>query len=212
MTEQKVKNEDLLEKYDPMNETLREAAKTILKETGNDVDREGLLDTPDRVARLWRELFQGLDQDPGEVLSTTFTTNSDSMVVVKDIPFYSVCEHHLVPFHGVAHVGYVPGPADGEDLYSGEFKIVGLSKFARLVDILSRRPQVQENLTAEIANEIDAYLQPQGVIVVMKAEHLCMGMRGVRKPGSTTVTSSVSGLFDTNADGVKDEFFRMLDI
>lgn len=202
-----MKNEDYLDKHNKDNQELRDAVTRILEITGNDISREGLLDTPDRVARMWRELFQGLQQDPSEPLSTTFETESDSMVVVKDIPFHSVCEHHLIPFRGVAHVGYIPG-----EIRKGTYRIVGLSKFARLVDIFARRPQVQENLTSQVADAIERQLKPQGVIVVMKAEHLCMSMRGVRKPGSSTVTSSVTGLFSKNTDDVKGEFFRMLDI
>ena len=155
-----------------------------------DPDRPGLQDTPARVARAYAETFAGLWQDPYEILSTTFDENHDELVLVKDIAMYSTCEHHLVPFHGVAHVGYIPG-ADG--------RVTGLSKVARLVEVFARRPQVQERLTRQIADSLDDVLKPQGVIVVIEAEHLCMAMRGIRKPGTTTVTSAVRGIFRESA-------------
>ena len=166
------------------------AVRELLLAVGEDPDRPGLQETPARVARAYAETFGGLGQDPFEVLSTTFDEDHDEMVLVKDIPMYSTCEHHLVPFHGVAHVGYIPGD-DG--------RVTGLSKLARLVDIYARRPQVQERMTSQIADAINDVLKPRGVLVVIEAEHLCMSMRGIRKPGATTVTSAVRGLFRDNA-------------
>jgi len=165
------------------------AVRELLLAVGEDPDRPGLQDTPARVARAYAETFAGLRQDPYEVLATTFDENHDELVLVKDIAMYSTCEHHLVPFHGVAHVGYIPG-ADG--------RVTGLSKVARLVEVYARRPQVQERLTRQIADALDEVLKPQGVIVVIQAEHLCMAMRGIRKPGTTTVTSAVRGIFREN--------------
>jgi GTP cyclohydrolase I len=166
------------------------AVREILAAIGEDPDRPGLQDTPARVARAYAETFAGLDQDPYEVLATTFDEGHDELVLVKDIPMYSTCEHHLVPFHGVAHVGYIPG-LDG--------RVTGLSKLARLVEVYARRPQVQERMTRQIADALYEVLKPRGVIVVVQAEHLCMAMRGIRKPGSTTVTSAVRGIFRENA-------------
>nr|WP_245854920.1 GTP cyclohydrolase I FolE [Flavimobilis soli] len=160
------------------------AVRELLLAVGEDPDREGLLETPARVARAYAETFAGLHQDPADVLSTTFDIGHDEMVLVKDIELYSTCEHHLVPFHGVAHVGYIPN-VDG--------RVTGLSKLARLVDVFARRPQVQERLTSQVADALVEHLQPRGVIVVIECEHLCMSMRGVRKPGSRTVTSAVRG-------------------
>jgi GTP cyclohydrolase I len=166
------------------------AVRELLIAVGEDPDRPGLQNTPARVARAYAETFAGLWQDPYEVLATVFDEDHDEMVLVKDIPMYSTCEHHLVPFHGVAHVGYIPGE-DG--------KVTGLSKLARLVDMYARRPQVQERMTRQIADALHEVLKPRGVIVVIEAEHLCMGMRGIRKPGSSTVTSAVRGMFRDNA-------------
>ncbi|MBO3085048.1 GTP cyclohydrolase I FolE [Cellulomonas fengjieae] len=160
------------------------AVRELLLAVGEDPDREGLRETPARVARSYREIFAGLYQEPADVLTTTFDIGHEEMVLVKDIEVYSTCEHHLVPFHGVAHVGYIPA-TDG--------RITGLSKLARLVDVYARRPQVQERLTAQIADALVNELRPRGVIVVVECEHLCMSMRGVRKPGSRTVTSAVRG-------------------
>jgi GTP cyclohydrolase IA len=160
------------------------AVREILLAVGEDPDRDGLVGTPARVARAYTEMFAGLDQDPAEVLGATFDVHHDEMVLVRDIALYSVCEHHLVPFHGVAHVAYIPG-RDG--------RVVGLSKLARLVDVYARRPQVQERLTVQVADALEAHLQPRGVLVVVEAEHLCMSMRGVRRPGARTVTSTVRG-------------------
>ncbi len=160
------------------------AVRELLIAVGEDPDREGLQETPDRVARAYAETFAGLFQDPAEVLSKTFSIDHEELIIVRDIEVYSTCEHHLVPFHGVAHVGYIPAK-DG--------KVTGLSKIARLVDLYSRRPQVQERLTTQIADALVAHLGAQGVIVVVECEHLCMSMRGVRKPGASTVTSAVRG-------------------
>lgn len=162
-----------------------DAVRELLIALGEDPDRDGLLETPARVASAFHEMFAGLWQRPEEVLTTTFDLGHDEMVLVKDIELFSVCEHHLVPFHGVAHVGYIPS-TDG--------RITGLSKLARLVDVFARRPQVQERLTTQIAEALVQLLQPRGVIVVIEAEHLCMSMRGIRKPGSRTVTSAVRGV------------------
>ncbi|MGY1635709.1 GTP cyclohydrolase I FolE [Geodermatophilus sp. SYSU D00742] len=165
------------------------AVRELLIAVGEDPDRPGLKDTPGRVARAYAETFAGLWQDPADVLATTFDEDHDEMVLVKDIPMYSTCEHHLVPFHGVAHIGYIPGD-DG--------KVTGLSKLARLVEVYARRPQVQERMTSQIADALADVLKPRGVLVVIQAEHLCMAMRGIRKPGSTTVTSAVRGIFRDN--------------
>lgn len=161
------------------------AIRDLIVAIGEDPDREGLRDTPSRVARAYAEVFAGLFADPSDALTTTFDIGHEEMVLVKDIAVYSTCEHHLVPFHGVAHVGYIPH-ASG--------RITGLSKLARLVDVYARRPQVQERLTSQIADALVEHLEPRGVIVVIECEHLCMSMRGVRKPGSRTVTSAVRGL------------------
>jgi len=162
------------------------AVRELLLAVGEDPDRPGLKKTPARVARAYAETFAGLVQDPRETLATTFAEDHDELVLVKDIPMYSTCEHHLVPFHGTAHVGYIPAD-DG--------RVTGLSKLARLVEVYARRPQVQERMTSQIADALDEVLKPRGVLVVIEAEHLCMAMRGIRKPGATTVTSAVRGLF-----------------
>jgi len=166
------------------------AVRELLIAVGEDPDRAGLQNTPARVARAYAETFAGLGQDPAEILATTFDEDHDELVLVKDIPMYSTCEHHLVPFHGVAHVGYIP---------SEDGRVTGLSKLARLVDVYARRPQVQERMTSQIADALAEHLKPRGVLVVIEAEHLCMGMRGIRKPGSRTVTSAVRGLFRDSA-------------
>lgn len=168
---------------------VEKAVRDLLVAIGEDPDRDGLRDTPARVARSYAEVFAGLYADPADVLVTTFDLGHDEMVLVRDIEVYSTCEHHLVPFHGVAHVGYIPD-TNG--------RLTGLSKLARLVDVYARRPQVQERLTAQIADALVQHLNPRGVIVVIECEHLCMAMRGVRKPGSRTVTSAVRGQM-TNA-------------
>ncbi len=160
------------------------AVRELLLAIGEDPDREGLRDTPARVARSFEEIFAGLEQTPKDVLTTTFEIGHDELVLVRDIDVYSMCEHHLVPFHGVAHLGYIPHP-DG--------RVTGLSKLARLVDVFGRRPQVQERMTSQIADALVDHLEPRGVLVVIEAEHLCMAMRGVRRPGTRTITSAVRG-------------------
>jgi GTP cyclohydrolase I len=166
------------------------AVREILDAIGEDVDRDGLRATPARVARMYAEIASGLHDDPADHLTVTFESSHDEMVMVRDIPLYSLCEHHLIPFSGRAHVAYIPGD-DG--------RITGLSKIARLVEGYSRRPQVQEHLTVQIADAMEKTLEPRGVMVIVEAEHLCMSMRGVQKAGSTTVTSAVRGLFRDNA-------------
>ncbi|HLS04148.1 MAG TPA: GTP cyclohydrolase I FolE [Actinomycetales bacterium] len=166
------------------------AVREILIAVGEDPDRPGLRDTPARVARSYAEVFSGLRQDAGDVLTRTFDIGHDEMVLVKDIEMFSTCEHHLVPFHGMAHVAYIPGP---------EGRVTGLSKLARLVDVYAHRPQVQERLTAQIADALVEHLEPRGVMVVIEAEHLCMSMRGIRKPGSRTITSGVRGQMRNSA-------------
>lgn len=166
------------------------AVRELLLACGEDPDRDGLSETPARVARAYRELFAGLYTDPDAVLAKTFDEGHQELVMVTDIPMYSTCEHHLVPFHGVAHVGYIPNAAG---------RVTGLSKLARLVDLYAKRPQVQERLTSQLADALVRQLQPRGVIVVVEAEHLCMSMRGVRKPGATTMTSAVRGILQSSA-------------
>ena len=168
---------------------IEKAVHEILEAVGEDPDRDGLVRTPRRVADMYGEILGGLHEDPDGALEVTFEAGHDEMVMVRDIPLYSLCEHHVIPFVGKAHVAYIPN-ADG--------RITGLSKLARLVDVYARRPQVQENLTTQIADTIQRVLQPRGVLVVIEAEHLCMSMRGVRKPGTTTITSAVHGLFRTD--------------
>lgn len=165
------------------------AVRELLAAIGEDPDREGLRETPARVARAFAELTAGLHAEPTAALSTTFELGHDELVLVRDIELWSLCEHHLVPFTGVAHVGYIPAPNG---------RIVGLSKLARLLDVYARRPQVQERLTTQVADALDALLEPVGTVVVIEAEHLCMTMRGVRKPGASTVTSSVRGILRTD--------------
>jgi GTP cyclohydrolase I len=173
--------------FDPT--AVADAVHQILKGIGEDPERDGLQKTPERVARMYSELFSGLTEDPESVLDTMFEAGHDEMIMVRDIAFYSICEHHLIPFIGKAHVAYIPNENGC---------ITGLSKLARLVDVVSRRPQVQERLTTQIADAIEKRLKPRGVLVVIEAEHLCMSMRGIRKPGSQTVTSAVRGLFRTS--------------
>ena len=173
-----------VENGDIQNKKKKTAVRQLLIAIGEDPDRDGLRDTPARVARAYAEMFGGLRQTPEEVLTTTFDAGHDEMVIVRDIELYSTCEHHLVPFHGVAHIGYIPN-ANG--------RITGLSKLARLVDVFAKRPQVQERLTTQVADSLVRILEPRGAIVVMECEHLCMSMRGVRKPGSRTITSAVRG-------------------
>ncbi|MFB7915162.1 GTP cyclohydrolase I FolE [Streptomyces sp. NPDC056061] len=160
------------------------AVRELLLAVGEDPDREGLRETPGRVARAYKEILAGLRQEPEDVLTTTFDLGHDEMVLVKDIEIVSLCEHHLLPFHGVAHVGYIPAESG---------KITGLSKLARLVDVFARRPQVQERLTTQIADSLMRILEARGAIVVIEAEHMCMSVRGIRKPGAKTTTSAVRG-------------------
>lgn len=167
---------------------IQAAVRMILEAIGEDPDRPGLVDTPRRVADMYGEIFSGLSDNPARHLEVIFNEEYDEMVLVKDIPFYSMCEHHLLPFMGVAHVAYIPA----------EGRVTGLSKLARVVEGTSRRPQMQERLTAQIADVLMRHLKPRGVAVVLAAEHLCMNMRGVNKPGSKTVTSAVRGIFRTD--------------
>jgi GTP cyclohydrolase I len=169
---------------------IEKAVREILIAVGEDPDREGLQRTPARVARAYAELFAGLRVDPAQVLTTAFEANHEELVLVRDIEVMSLCEHHLLPFRGVAHIGYIPG-ADG--------RITGLSKLARLVEVYARRPQVQERLTSQIADLLMERLQPRGVIAVLECEHMCMAMRGIQKAGAKTVTSAVRGLFQRDA-------------
>ncbi|AWH94591.1 GTP cyclohydrolase I FolE [Dietzia psychralcaliphila] len=171
-------------------ERAESAVRELLIAVGEDPEREGLRDTPARVARAYREVFAGMYTDPADVLSKTFDEDHRELVLVRDIPIYSTCEHHLVPFHGVAHIGYIPGRSGA---------VTGLSKLARLVDLYAKRPQVQERLTSQVADALVNKLAPSGVLVVIECEHLCMSMRGIRKPGSVTTTSAVRGSMRTNA-------------
>lgn len=171
-------------------ERIQKAVREILEAIGEDADRDGLQRTPERVAAMYSEICSGLHDEPDTHLAVTFEAGHDEMVMVRDVPLYSICEHHLIPFVGKTHLAYIPNE-DG--------RITGLSKLARLVDSYARRPQVQERLTTQVADEIDRALQPRGVLVVIEAEHLCMSMRGVRKPGTVTVTSAVRGLFRDDA-------------
>ncbi len=177
---------------------VRDAVRNIIEAIGEDPSREGLRDTPRRIAEMYEELFAGLHKDPQEVLSTSFQESHREMVILKNIPFYSLCEHHFLPFHGQAHVGYVP-----------QGRIVGASKIARVVDILARRPQLQERLTGQVADAITEGLSPDGVAVVIEAEHLCMTMRGVQKPGTTLITSAIRGAFRRRAV-TRSEFLALV--
>ncbi len=179
-------------------ERIAQAVRQILEAIGEDPGREGLADTPRRIGALYADLFAGLHQDPCQVLSTGFQENHKEMVILKDIPFYSICEHHFLPFQGRAHVGYVP-----------EGRVVGASKIARAVDILAHRPQIQERLTSQIADCLMDGLAPDGVAVVIEAEHLCMTMRGVQKPGALLVTSAVRGSFRRRAV-TRSEFLALV--
>ncbi len=178
-------------------EAIKTAVVMMLRAIGEDPTREGLRETPRRIAEMYRELFAGLRHDPAEVLQVTFDEGHSEMVIVKDIPFYTVCEHHFLPFHGVAHVGYIP-----------RGRVVGISKLARAVEILARRPQLQERLTSQIADTIMTTLEPNGVGVVLEGEHLCTTMRGVKKPGSKVVTSAMRGAFKNAA--TRAEFMTLI--
>jgi GTP cyclohydrolase I len=169
---------------------VEQGVRLILEGIGEDPDRGGLKDTPARVARMFREIAGGVGEDPTGIVTVVEGADFDEMIMVRDIPLYSICEHHLIPFNGRAHVAYVPNKAG---------QITGLSKIARVVDVLAKKPQVQERLTTEIADSIERALEPRGVFVVIEAEHLCMTMRGIKKPGAVTVTSAVRGLFRTDA-------------
>ncbi len=185
-------------RFDPTDPALLETIRTMIRLVGEDPDREGLLETPRRIAAMYAELFEGLHLDPVAALSVGFEEGHDEMVILRDIPFHSMCEHHFLPFHGKAHVGYLP---DG--------RIVGLSKIARAVEIFARRPQVQERLTTQISECIDSVLHARGVAVVIEAEHLCMTARGIRKPGAVMVTSSMRGAFRDDVN-TRQEFLQLI--
>ncbi len=176
------------------------AVNSIIEAIGDDPKREGLLDTPKRVAEMYAELFMGINLDPTQELATGFELGYREMVIVKDVPFYSMCEHHLLPFYGVAHIGYIP------DING---RVVGISKLAGVVEIIARRPQIQERMTTEIADAIMDGLNPSGVAVVVQAEHLCMIMRGIKKPGSAIITSAIRGTFRTHPES-RAEFFSLI--
>jgi GTP cyclohydrolase IA len=179
---------------------IKKAVKLIIEAIGEDPQRAGLIETPRRVAEMYSELFAGIGKDPKAELNVGFEENHREMVIVRDIPFYSTCEHHLLPFYGVAHVGYIPNK-DG--------RVVGASKLARVVEIVSKRPQLQERMTSSIADSIMEALKPDGVAVVVQAEHLCMIMRGIKKPGSALVTSALRGSFRSRTE-TRNEFFCLL--
>ncbi|MCR5755229.1 MAG: GTP cyclohydrolase I FolE [Acetatifactor sp.] len=180
------------------HEKVKEAVRMLLEGIGEDISREGLRDTPDRIARMYEEICSGMDEDAGEHLSKVFTSSQNEMVLEKDIVFYSMCEHHMMPFYGKAHVAYIP---DG--------KVVGLSKLARTVEVYAKRLQIQEQMTGQIADAIMEHLNPKGVIVMLEAEHMCMTMRGVKKPGSKTVTIASRGEFKDNTV-LQNQFFQMV--
>ncbi len=181
-------------------EKIKQAALEIIKAIGDDPGRAGLVDTPQRLAEMYAELFSGMDMDASEVLATGFAAGHHEMVIVRDIPFYSMCEHHFLPFYGVVHIGYIPN-ANGW--------VVGVSKLARVVEIFSRRLQLQERMTKQIADVIMQSLKPDGVAVVIQAEHLCMTMRGIKKPGSNVVTSAMRGIFEKRAV-TRSEFLSLV--
>lgn len=182
------------------HEKVKEAVKMLLEGIGEDVNREGLLETPERIARMYEEICGGMDEDAAIHLSKVFSVDNNEMVLEKDIVFYSTCEHHLMPFYGKAHVAYIP---DG--------KVAGLSKLARTVEVYARRLQIQEKMTGQIADAVMEHLQPRGVMVMLEAEHMCMTMRGVKKPGSKTVTVAARGVFKDN-EALQNQFFRMLGV
>ena len=179
-------------------EKIRQAVRLFLEGIGEDPEREGLKDTPDRIARMCSELYGGMDEDAGMHLARTFSADNSEMVLEKDITFYSMCEHHALPFYGKAHIAYIP---DG--------KVVGLSKLARTVEVFARRLQIQEQLTGQIADALMEYMKPRGTIVMLEAEHMCMTMRGIKKPGSQTVTLAKRGVFKTDP-ALEERFFRMM--
>ena len=180
------------------HEKIKEGVRLMLEGIGEDITREGLLETPDRIARMCEQIYGGLTKDAGVHLQKQFQAVNNNMVLEKDITFYSVCEHHLLPFYGKAHVAYIP---DG--------RVAGLSKLARTVEVFARRPQIQENMTAQIADALEAHLHPRGVMVMLEAEHMCMTMRGVQKPGSRTVTTIVRGVFAEDCS-LQQTFFQMV--
>ena len=180
------------------HEKIKEAVKMLLEGIGEDVSREGLLETPERIARMYEEICGGMDEDAATHLSKVFSVDNNEMVLEKDIVFYSTCEHHLMPFYGKAHVAYIP---DG--------KVAGLSKLARTVEVYARRLQIQEKMTGQIADAVMEHLQPKGVMVMLEAEHMCMTMRGVKKPGSKTVSIATRGVFENNPE-MQNRFFQML--
>jgi GTP cyclohydrolase I len=177
---------------------IKQAVRLLLEGIGEDLSREGLLDTPDRIARMYGEIFGGMEEDAGEHLSRTFCVDSSEMVIERDITFYSTCEHHLLPFYGKVHIAYIPNG-----------KVVGLSKLARTVEVFARRLQLQEQLTGQIADALMKHMEPKGVLVMAEAEHMCMSMRGIKKPGSKTVTLARRGVFETDKE-LEERFFRML--
>ncbi len=177
---------------------IEEAVKLLLEGLGEDINREGLKDTPDRIARMYEEIYAGMDEDAGEHLKKTFSVDNNEMVIVKDIVFYSTCEHHMMPFYGKAHVAYIP---DG--------KVVGISKLARTVEVFAKRLQIQEQMTGQVSDAIMEHLAPKGVMVVVEAEHMCMTMRGIKKPGSKTVTMATRGVFAED-ESLQNKFFNML--
>ncbi len=181
---------------------IKTAVTAIIKAIGEDPEREGLVGTPERVAEMYAELFEGLGKDPKKELKVGFELGHREMVVLRDIPFYSMCEHHLLPFYGVVHIGYIPNE---------EGRIIGISKLARVVEIIARRPQLQERMTTEIAETIVEGIKPEGVAVVVQAEHLCMIMRGIKKPGSNVITSAIRGIFSRKAAS-RAEFFSIIQV
>ncbi|SIS39046.1 GTP cyclohydrolase I [Kroppenstedtia eburnea] len=195
-TRKKLRKREATQDMGVNHEQIQQAVRMILEAVGEDPDREGLKETPARVARMYEEIFSGMGEDPDEYFSTVFGEDHEELVLVKDIPFFSLCEHHLVPFFGKAHVGYIPK--------SG--RVTGLSKLARAVDTVARRPQLQERITYTVADSLERTLQPHGVIVVVEAEHMCMTMRGIKKPGSRTVTSAVRGVFEKNSAARAEAF------
>lgn len=180
------------------HEKVKEAVKLLLEGIGEDVNREGLVETPERIARMYEEICGGMDEDAGTHLSKVFTVENNEIVLEKDIVFYSMCEHHLMPFYGKAHVAYIPNG-----------KVVGLSKLARTVEVYAKRLQIQEQMTGQIADAIMEYLQPQGVMIMLEAEHMCMTMRGIKKPGSKTVSIATRGVFEKDG-ALQNQFFQML--
>jgi GTP cyclohydrolase I len=181
-------------------QAIREAVEKIIVAVGEDPKREGLLDTPRRVAEMYGELFSGMFKDPREDLKVGYELGHRELVLLKDIPFYSMCEHHLLPFYGVVHIGYIPNT---------EGRVVGISKLARVVECLSRRPQIQERMATQIADAVDEGLKPDGVAVVVQAEHMCMVMRGIKKPGASVITSALRGAFRKQA-AARAEFFSLI--